>query len=184
MIVAIKHWLVITAVATVATSILALLICPWPEPATERWPWQPNRPDKRTAFDYRHALLTFLALSMLGASAGMIGGLSRIGVAGQVVPAAFTLVGVVGLYLFAVKTGESGPVALAVVALTSSMFIGYIDGSLLRSGPDRIAYWRNTCVSIYSGESSLPDPAMGKAIFGPICGSVLGYEKNSLKVRP
>jgi hypothetical protein len=173
-------WLAIVAVVTVATATLALLIFPQPHEPKARYPWE-TAPKPTDGVDYRHVLLTFVALSMLGASAGVVGGLSRVGVAGQIIPAALTFLGVVGLYLFMVKGGESGRVALGVIALVGSLFVGYMHGAQLRNPIDQSAYWRNTCVEIYTRPLEMNETVAAQ-IFGPICGAVLKRERQSFGI--
>ena len=72
-------------------------------------------------------------VSILGAVAGVSGGTSRVGVVGDVIPAALALVGGVAVYLFGAEDRSRGEVAaVCAVAFATSLGIGYASGAQAR----------------------------------------------------
>jgi len=69
-----------------------------------------------------------LAIAALGATAGLIGGLSRLGVAGQIVPAALSLVGGVTLYVFFVERERGVIASVVTLAFASALFFRILEG--------------------------------------------------------
>lgn len=90
-----------------------------------------------------------LGIVALGATVGLHGGLSRIGVVGQIMAAVLGLLGGLVLWIFSVKR-EDGPVAsVLVLALSLSIFLAYREGSRLRLSVDTYEFWRTNCTEIY-----------------------------------
>lgn len=158
-------WIIIVVSGVVAGSLLTVGF----------WFVAKNKKPPLRVSGLLQAVLAFNALAMLGATAGIVGGLSRVGIAGQVIPAALTFVGGVSLYLFSERREQTGIVGIGVTCLVATLFFGYITGAQLRDGPDRLAFWRTTCVAIYS-DTSLPIDPIIDFNFGRICGSLFKHE--------
>lgn len=131
----------------------------------------------------RQLILLAVALSMLGATAGMIGGLSRIGAAGQIVSAALSLIGGVAILLFTVrKPTENAGTAIATISFVVALFFGFVYGAKLRDHADRRAFWSSECIRIIL-EADLTERPFLDANFGALCGAVIGEHKSKLGLR-
>ena len=104
----------------------------------------------------RKATVTLLGtLALVGASAGIAGGMSRTGVVGDIVPAFLALLGVVAVYLFGVDRSRGVVASLGAVALSLSLVTGYALASQYRnSHSSDYREIRTICADAYT------DPAL------------------------
>ena len=97
-----------------------------------------------------------LTIAVLGGVAGYAGGLSRIGVVGDVIPAALSLVGGLSIYIFGINKERNVSVALLVVCFALSLFITYALSANLRADGEKYQKIVEYCTKIYG------DPAIYK----------------------
>jgi hypothetical protein len=91
------------------------------------------------AKDRMLVLPAVLGVAVIGAAAGISGGLSRVAAVGQVIPAALSLVGTISVYIFAVKTDSETAThraALSVLSFALSLSLGFSAGASKRQQSD------------------------------------------------
>lgn len=120
-------------------------------------------------------------LSLIGAVAGIAGGTSRVGVVGDVVPAALALIGTVSIYVFgAQKASDREPVvAFGAAAFALSLGLGYAVGAANRGQADAFLRSLTHCGAVFSNEDVLKDSdAFWRAatVWGDMCMEVWGTE--------
>jgi hypothetical protein len=91
------------------------------------------------------SLLT-LGVGVLGAAAGLAGGQSRTGVVGEIIPAAFVLLGGVSAYLFGVTPQRAPVVALTTIGFAVTLFAGFHSGSWRRTYVEEERELRTVCI--------------------------------------
>ncbi|SIQ43935.1 hypothetical protein SAMN05880590_104113 [Rhizobium sp. RU35A] len=74
-------------------------------------------------------LVLIVGLAVLGAVSGVAGGSSRVGVVGDVIPAALGLVGGVSAYLFGVDRSKGLVASVCAAAFALSLGLGYAAGA-------------------------------------------------------
>ena len=128
-------------------------------------------------------VISLVALAALGATAGILGGLSRVGVAGQIVAAVLSLIGGAGIVLLSLPDRKPDVrAAIATIALVVSLFLGFIGGAQLREPSDLMALWTEKCIEIVLTKDLTQDPfLMGN--FGEICGHAVGQNLRRLGLR-
>lgn len=128
-------------------------------------------------------ILTFLfifGLAGLGATVGLLGGLSRVGVTGEIVAASLGLLGGVATYLFAVKPDRGAVVSICTLVFSMSLLVSYVQAANMRTQPERLSYWRDYCLTqflipeTYGSEDLLQTL---QATVGPICANVISSER-------
>ncbi len=129
--------------------------------------------------DRKTLLPLMFGLAILGTIAGLAGGTSRVGVVGDIVPAALTLIGSVSVYVFGVKPERGLVVSFSAAAFALSLGLGYAAGAGKRGPID--AYDRRVafCESLLSDANILSsDIAMYRiaVLHGETCSNVLGTE--------
>ena len=128
---------------------------------------------------WRTTLTLTGALALVGASAGIAGGMSRIGVVGDIVPAILGLLGAVAVYLFGIDKSRGTIASLGAVALSISFVTGYALASQYRnSNSSDYREIRAICAAAYSDPNLLADPtalAIFEKAFQDYCPSVLEW---------
>ncbi|MEE2635517.1 MAG: hypothetical protein VX940_14565 [Pseudomonadota bacterium] len=81
-------------------------------------------------------LALLFAFSVLGVSIGFLSGHSRVGVAGNVLPAALVFLGAGVTYLYSYKPEQSPIAVLGIVSFAVSMLVMYFGGAVERSKSD------------------------------------------------
>lgn len=112
----------------------------------------------RSDWKTNSTLLTTLAL--VGASAGIAGGMSRTGVVGDIVPAFLGLLGAVAVYLFGVDRSKGVIASFGAVALSISLVSGYLFSTEYRV--THISDYREIraiCATAYSNAELLNHPS-------------------------
>ncbi|MCA0870236.1 hypothetical protein LCL97_05345 [Seohaeicola saemankumensis] len=132
-------------------------------------------PDK----DRKTLLPLMFGLAILGTIAGLAGGTSRVGVVGDIVPAALALIGSVSVYVFGVQPKNGMIVSFSAAAFALSLGLGYAAGAGKRGPID--AYDRRVafCETLLSDAKILTsDIAMYRVavLHGETCSNVLGTE--------
>lgn len=94
-------------------------------------------------------LVLIFGLATLGAVAGIAGGSSRVGVVGDVIPAALALVGGVTAYLFGVERSKGLIASFCAAAFALSLGIGYAAGAGNRSVTENKAENLAFCRALY-----------------------------------
>ncbi len=84
----------------------------------------------------RMVAVLVLGMSVVGAVAGLAGGMSRVGVVGDIIPAALTLLGFSSLYLFGVKITRGLYASFAAAAFALALGLGYAAGAGKRAQAD------------------------------------------------
>ncbi|MEP3297639.1 MAG: hypothetical protein ABJO27_14405 [Pseudoruegeria sp.] len=94
-------------------------------------------------------IILIFGLSTLGAVAGVAGGSSRVGVVGDVIPAALALAGGVSAYLFGVDRSKGLVASFCAAAFALSLGLGYATGAGNRSVTDNKAENLAFCRALY-----------------------------------
>lgn len=129
---------------------------------------------------WRTLMVVLGALALLGAFAGVIGGLSRVAVVGSVLPAVFGLLGGVVIYLFGLEPEKGLMASLGASALAISITIGFISASKSRTKVDNFETLRAACLGVYTSYSgSTSDQDQMSSLFmkklGPSCDIVMDW---------
>ncbi len=96
-----------------------------------------------------------LALALVGACAGIAGGLSRAPVVGDIIPAFLGLLGAVAVYLFGVDTSRGVMASFGAAALAVSLLMGYSAGAERRNTSEDHRNIRMHCVRAYTNAELL-----------------------------
>lgn len=88
-------------------------------------------------------------LATLGAVAGVAGGTSRVGVVGDIIPAALALTGGVATYLFGVDPSKGLVASLCAAAFALALGLGYATGAGTRGITDNKAANLEFCRALY-----------------------------------
>jgi hypothetical protein len=105
---------------------------------------------KSAAKDTILVIVLLFGVTVIGTCAGFSGGMSRTGVVGNIIPAMFTLLGGLAVYLFGVDTTRGATASLVAGCLAISLFISYAFASQLRNQGDEIREERAFCTKAYS----------------------------------
>jgi len=119
------------------------------------------------------AAVVLFSIALIGAMVGDLSGSSQESIAGQLVPAILTLLGVVAVYLFGKKHDETGLVSLAVLAFIVTLTICYSHALARKNDKNAFTFCRDK----YSDAAILADPKIVErfnAIFGGYCEPVIG----------
>lgn len=108
---------------------------------------------------WRSTMPIFCALALIGSAVGVVGGMSRVGVVGNVVPAVLGLFGMVALYLFGIERSKGVTASIGAAALSISLVASYDITAELREresdGPREI---RTICSKAYTNPDLLANP--------------------------
>lgn len=94
--------------------------------------------------------ILIFGLATLGAVAGIAGGTSRIGVVGDVIPAALALVGGVAAYIFGVDRSQGLVASFCAAAFALALGVGYATGAGNRAVTDNKAGNIEFCRSLFA----------------------------------
>lgn len=134
--------------------------------------------------DDRVPLLVLLAgLAAVGATAGLAGGLSRVGAAGEIVSAALGLLGGVVVWLFAADRSKGVIVSISAIAFSLALFNGYFEAAARRSSPESYLFWREKCFAVYTSKDIADNSklsAVADASFGSLCAQIFTNEKQNI----
>lgn len=119
-----------------------------------------------------HRLVALAALSIVGATAGVAGGLSREPAVAAIIPAFLALLGGVSTYLFSANVRQGTFASLCSVALAVSLLAGFGLGAVNRNFSLEHREVRAICAEAYTDAELLSDEA-AFALFieklGPYC---------------
>lgn len=104
-----------------------------------------TKPDERT-----NIYILVFGLATLGAVSGVAGGSSRVGVVGDIIPAALGLAGGVSAYLFGVDRSKGLIASVCAAAFALSLGFGYATGAGNRAVTDSKSANLEFCRKIYS----------------------------------
>lgn len=96
-------------------------------------------------------------LALLGTAVGILGGWSRVGVVGNVVPAILTLVGALTVYLFDQKNEKTILVIVSTITFTICLFLGFVIGTQIRNPSEKHTAYRDFCLTALSNSDLLND---------------------------
>ncbi len=122
--------------------------------------------------------MILVALSMIGASAGLAGGMSRVGAVGSIIPAFLGMLGGLSIYLFGVDRSNGLIASFGAVALSLSLIFAYTAGSQFRNIGDDHREIRSICAGAYTDHQLLSDePAFKKFHdrFGALCDQSMSW---------
>jgi hypothetical protein len=97
------------------------------------------------------------ALALIGACAGLSGGMSRAAAVGEIIPAFLGLLGGISVYLFGVDQSKGLVASLGAACLSISLFVSYTLGSQLRNIGDDHRDVRAICAKAYTDSELLRD---------------------------
>lgn len=103
------------------------------------------------------ALMLIMGAAFLGSASGYAGGLSRVGVVGDIIPAALALAGGVSAYLFGVDRSQGVIASVVATAFGLSLVVSFSAGAERRSHFDLFGHLRSTCYSSMSDGNLLGD---------------------------
>jgi len=116
---------------------------------------------QRRVFDRSILIIAVIvfSLALTGVIAGFSGGISRVGVVGNLVPAILGLLGGVVIYLFGVDQSKGLIGSIATTALVSGFFLGYNYGAEKRVSLQVVEDQRAFCSTVFgnSGPFSTPE---------------------------
>lgn len=129
-------------------------------------------------------LVVLLGLTSLGATVGMLGGLSREAAVGEIMAAALGLLSGLVVWIFAADlskgTNNGTIVSVCVLAFSLSLFVSYFEASNRRAAPERYLFWRTHCVEIFSDHDVIENPqtfSIAAESFGEICANIFKYDR-------
>ncbi len=99
------------------------------------------------------------ALALVGACAGISGGMSRSAAVGDVIPAFLGVLGGVAVYLFGVDQSRGVIASFGAATLSISLLVGYASGSAFRSTPEDHRNIREHCARAYTDADLLGNNA-------------------------
>ncbi len=127
----------------------------------------------------RELAVILLSLSLVGACAGMAGGMSRVGAVGSIIPAFLGLLGGLSVYLFGVDRTKGLIVSFGAVAMSLSLLLSYSFASNYRNIGDDHRDIRSRCAAAYTDQKLLSD-AVAFAAFrkqlGTLCDASMYWE--------
>lgn len=107
------------------------------------------------ANSWRSTLPLLFALALVGACAGVAGGMSRAPAVGDVIPAFLGLLGAVAIYLFGVDQTRGLIASFGAASLSIAVFTGYAAGSEFRATPEDHRDIRGHCARAYTNADLL-----------------------------
>jgi hypothetical protein len=152
------------AIAVSASAIVWLLVAYFLD-KTDRWP----------------VFITLFGLASIGATVGIIGGLSRVGVVGEIMAATLGLLGAVAVWIFAADHSKGTIVSVCVITFSLSLFIGYFEGASRRPFPESYIFWRKHCADKFADKDLINDPktfAIMDHSIGKLCSGIFNNERN------
>lgn len=103
----------------------------------------------------REGTIILGGICIVGATAGVLGGLSRVGVVGTVIPAFLSLIGSVSIYFFGLDRARGLLVSFGATGLSISLFFAYLLGSIERNESQKIRDIQSFCLDSYSNPNLL-----------------------------
>ena len=94
------------------------------------------------------AFLIVFTMTTIGGLSGYLGGASRVGTVGDIVPAFIGLLGGVAAYLFGIKSENREIVALSVLGFSVTLFMGFAYGADSRSSSEYNQSFVEACQNI------------------------------------
>lgn len=91
-----------------------------------------------------------LVLAIVGACAGLSGGMSRVGAVGSIIPAFLGLLGGLSIYLFGVDRSKGLVASFGAAALSLSLIFAYTAGAQFRNIGDDHREIRSICAGAYT----------------------------------
>jgi hypothetical protein len=134
---------------------------------------------QRTALKELVAIL--LALSVIGACAGIAGGMSRVGAVGSIIPAFLGLLGGLSIYLFGIDRSKGLIASFGASALSISLIVSYTMGASYRSVGDDHRDIRGVCAQAYIDPKLLSDETAFKRFrdrMGDLCDNSMNWNIN------
>lgn len=102
------------------------------------------------------AVLVF-SMAVIGSVAGLAGGMSRVGVVGDIIPAALTFVGAASVYLFGIKVSRGLFASFAAASCALSLGLGYAAGAGKRTQADGFQSTLDFCQQIFGSTEHIAD---------------------------
>ena len=106
---------------------------------------------------YKTLACLVFALALVGACAGVAGGMSRSAAVGDIIPAFLGFLGVVAVYLFGIDQSRGVIASYGAVAISVALMIGYTAGSIKRATPEDHRKIRSICAEAYIDADLLRD---------------------------
>ncbi|MEL6503335.1 MAG: hypothetical protein AAFQ10_02665 [Pseudomonadota bacterium] len=91
-----------------------------------------------------------ISLAVVGAVAGVLGGMSRVGVVGDITAAFLGIIGAAAAFLFGIDRSRGLIGSFSAVALALSLGIGFFGGAKARLIPEDHRALRSACVKAFS----------------------------------
>lgn len=129
--------------------------------------------------ELRRVAVIVLALSMIGACAGLAGGMSRVGAVGTIIPAFLGLLGGLSIYLFGIDNSRGLIASIGAVALSLSLITSYTVASQFRNTGDDHREIRSICASAYKDWQLLSNETAFnrfRARLGTLCDASMNWQ--------
>lgn len=94
--------------------------------------------------------IILVVLAIIGACAGLAGGMSRVGVVGSIIPAFLGLLGGFSIYLFGVDQTKGVIMSFGAAALSLALVVSYSTGAHTRNVSDDHRNIRSICAEAYT----------------------------------
>ena len=107
-----------------------------------------------------------MTLALTGVISGYAGGLSRVGVVGDLVPAILALLGGVVIHLFGVDPSRGLIASFATAALVAGFFLGYAHGANKRDVLDSVSDRKTFCREVFATNGIYGRPESLGILFG------------------
>ncbi len=110
----------------------------------------PTTDSRRKRLKWRKYALPILSVSVVGSVAGYIGGLSRIGVAGEIVAASLSLIGGLSVYLLGARRRIQPVVPTATIVFSLTLLGGFASGAAAREPGESIRALEEACLTMFT----------------------------------
>jgi len=114
-------------------------------------------------------------LAIIGACAGIAGGMSRVGAVGSIIPAFLGLLGGLSIYLFGIDKSKGLIASFGASSLSISLIIAFTIGADIRNKSDDAREIRAYCTKAYTDAKLLSNETAFKRFrtqLGGLCGHV------------
>lgn len=164
----------------VLVALLVAVLAYWVHRRTALVPAGTNPSDPPTGNRAVETFVVLFSIALIGALVGDLSGSSQESVAGQLVPAILTLIGVFSVYLFGKEHDQAGLINLAVLAFVLALSIAYSNGLIQKRDKDAFYF----CRGKYSDAALLANEAAFSRfndMFTDYCAAEIGRHTNVAK---
>lgn len=135
----------------------------------------------------KEVIVMLLSLAVIGACAGIAGGLSRVGAVQTIIPAFLGLLGGLSVYLFGVKGSDNPIASFGAIALSIALISAYALGASERNTSEEYKEVRTYCATAYTDQKLLSDDLAFERFrdrFGTLCDRSMSSDPSSSPISP